>query len=94
MGKFNCSNIHADVLTLPKCNTEEYIYAFKYNPDIYESCAATMSIHRTYKGAYMAMKAFLLYRHEEWFNKPKKYHELYCIDDGEHYFISKIKLND
>ena len=94
MGKINCSNIHADVLTLPKCNTEEYLYAFKYNPDIYESCAATMSVHRTYKGAYKDLRRFLLDRHEQWLELPKKYRELYCIEHGEHYFISKIKLKD
>ena len=94
MKKIDCSNLHADVLTQPKFKTDEYLYAFKYNPDIYESVAATMSTHRTYKGAYIAMKAFLIYRHEEWFNKPKKYRELYCIEHDEHYFVSRIKLND
>ena len=75
-------------------NIHDVLYVFEYNPDIDESCARTMSIHKTYKGAYMALRSFLLYRHEEWFGNPRKYHELYCIEHTEHYFIRKMKLKD
>lgn len=83
-----------DGLTLPKCNTDEYLYAFKYNPDTFDGCAEIISIHKTYKGAYKNLRRFLLDKHEQWLELPKKYRELYCIEHGEHYFISKIKLKD
>lgn len=94
MEKIDCSKIHADVLIRPKCNTDEYLYSFEYNPDIFDSCAETMSIHRTYKGAYKNLRRFLLDKHEQWLELPKKYRESYCIEYSERYFIRKIKLND
>lgn len=46
------------------------VYEFWYNNCIYESAAACMSLHRTKKGAEMAMEF-----HKE--EKRKEYEELY-----------------
>lgn len=40
---------------LPELTTEK-VYLAKYNPMIHESCYLTLSVHRTRKGAEMAME--------------------------------------
>ena len=35
---------------------KQYVYEFLYNPDIYENCSSTISIHKTRRGAEMAME--------------------------------------
>ena len=50
------------------------VYAFLYNSCIYESAHATMSLHKTRKGAEMAMefhKAEKEKEHWEIYNKPE-----------------------
>ena len=47
------------------------VYAFQFNDCIYESTYATMSLHRTKKGAYLAMRKYLL---EEWNKTLEKHH--------------------
>lgn len=44
------------------------VYEFLYCPCIYESGWVTMSIHRTKKGAYKAMKEHKLKEYEEFVN--------------------------
>lgn len=44
------------------------VYAFEYTPCIYESYFKTMSIHRTKKGAYKAMRDFLETEYTKWRN--------------------------
>lgn len=68
---------------------EDYVFLFCYSPDIYESRAMTMSVHRTYKGAYSDLRNLLLDRHEQWFESPKRIHWLYCIQNDESFFIKK-----
>ncbi len=40
------------------------IYSFDYNYDYYESSFTTMSLHKTKKGAYEAMKEFISKEYE------------------------------
>lgn len=50
------------------------VYAFNYNPDINESVWATVSLHKTMKGAEMAME---FHKNE----RLKKWNELYCNEE-------------
>jgi len=49
------------------------IYEFTYTDCIYESAAATLSLHRTKLGAYKAMRKFLNESYMEWYNERIKY---------------------
>ncbi len=42
------------------------LYQFRYLYCIYEGSWNTVSIHKTKKGAYMAMRKFLLDRYQDW----------------------------
>ena len=44
------------------------IFEFIYTSDTYESAMATMSMHRTKKGAYKAMRNYLNKEYMEWYN--------------------------
>lgn len=57
-----------------KITDMEKVYEFWYNDCIYESAAACMSLHRTRKGAEMAMEF-----HKE--QKRKEFEELYKDED-------------
>ena len=45
---------------------KEEVYSFQYCECIYESAFATMSLHKTKKGAYKAMRAFIEKDYEQW----------------------------
>jgi len=45
---------------------EDKVYAFQYNPCIYESGYCTISLHKTCKGAYQAMRTFILREYNIW----------------------------
>lgn len=45
------------------------IYEFLFTDCIYESAYATMSMHRTKKGAYQAMRKFILDGYYSWYNE-------------------------
>jgi len=45
------------------------IFRFKYNDCIYESAMATISLHRTKKGAYNAMRNYLETDYAQWYNE-------------------------
>lgn len=49
------------------------IFEFIYTDCIYESAMATMSTHRTKKGAYKAMRAFLNTDYMQWYNERIEY---------------------
>jgi hypothetical protein len=49
---------------IPETLTE--VYEFTYTDCVFESAMATMSLHRTKKGAYKAMRAFLETEYAEW----------------------------
>lgn len=87
------SNIHY----CGNCDTNiEIIYEFCYNPSTYESCGATVSIHKTRKGAEMAMefhKAEALKEYEQYdFNEAEK--TAMPFGDGESWYIRETKLED
>ena len=67
-----------------KNKREMKVYAFLYNSCIYESAYATMSLHKTRKGAEMAMafhKAEKEKEHWDIYNRPDDY---YTSPFGEH----------
>lgn len=49
------------------------IYEFIYTDCVFESAMATMSINRTKKGAYKAMRKFLMSDFMEWYNDRIRY---------------------
>jgi hypothetical protein len=72
------------------------VYAFLYNSCIYESAFATMSLHKTRKGAEMAMefhKAQKEKEHWEIYNRPDDY---YTSPFGEHeaWIVDEIEVQD
>lgn len=44
------------------------VFEFVYTDCIYESAMATMSLHRTKKGAYKAMREFLETEYAKWYD--------------------------
>lgn len=45
---------------------KDKVYSFEYTYCIYESAFATISLHKTAKGAYNAMKKYILEEYEDW----------------------------
>lgn len=45
------------------------VYEFLYTDNIHESAMATMSLHRTKKGAYKAMRQFLETEYVKWYDE-------------------------
>ncbi len=70
------------------------IYLVKYCPFIYESAYATLSIHRTLKGAYKAHKAFLESKYSEWYDYGKSYRISIKFMKGQESYIRKEMLQD
>lgn len=79
----------------------ETVYEFCYNSDTYESCTATMSIHKTQKGAEMAME---FHRNEEkkkydditelMIESNPNYKEEFPFGYDEDWFIRETELKD
>lgn len=62
----------------------EKVYEFLYNSDTYESAAATISIHKTIKGAEMAMefhKAEVKKEYETSFGSESKEYQKWLKDN-------------
>jgi hypothetical protein len=49
------------------------VFEFVYTDCIYESAMATLSLHRTKKGAYKAMREFLEIEYANWYNEQILY---------------------
>ena len=45
---------------------KDKVWSFQYTYCVYESDFATISLHKTAKGAYNAMKKHILNEYEEW----------------------------
>lgn len=78
---------------------KQTVYAFIYNEMYYESAPKTMSIHKTKKGAYLAMRKFLIDRYWEWFKRHKKCYHGFWRDqckapDSEYWTVIEMKLED
>ena len=75
---------------------KEYVYEFIYNDCIHESSYATISTHKTLKGAYNAMRKFIYGSYLEWnderirFGKSKGEKPFYA----ERWRINKKELLD
>ena len=82
------------VLNLNNMIMTETVYTVSYNPCVYESGLMTLSLHRTKKGAYLALKKLLFDKHEQWIEGPKRMRDLYCIQNDERYFIKEMKVKD
>jgi len=72
------------------------LYQFLYCPCICESEYCTISIHKTPKGAYTAMRKDILKRYNEWFEWRLKYGKKHFkgrkFDEFKSRTIGKIKL--
>ncbi len=73
-------------------NKNEFVYEFLYNPCIHESTSCTMSIHRTKKGAYKALRKFLLEKYDEWYNSADRKHSKWT--SYESWGVCEIKLEE
>ena len=75
---------------------KDVVYAFEFCSCIYESGYSTMSLHRTKKGAYNAMRKYLLYEYNQWhddrtfFGKNKRFGEKFGVHQS--WGVSKIDL--
>jgi hypothetical protein len=77
---------------------EEYVYLLLYNPCTFESAFATISIHRTKKGAYQAMRKHKLKCYEEYLKikkatKGNRFYE-HKFGEDEQWMIQKQKIED
>lgn len=70
------------------------IYAFEYCDCIYESSYMTVSIHRTFAGAYNAMKNHRIKNFNDWRKLPNKYRKDFKDTFGKAWCINKIQLLD
>lgn len=67
---------------------DDIIYEVLFTDSIYESAYATMSLHRTIKGAYEGLKKVLMNQYNEWLKMDKQFrkrfkpnmHTAYCIN--------------
>ena len=75
-------------------NDIKFVYLFNYIDSVYEGCAETMSVHKTYKGAYLALRQYLLGRYQQWIELPKRFRDTPCIESDERYYIEKVELKD
>lgn len=77
---------------------EEHVYLFLYNPCIWESSFATISIHRTKKGAYQAMRKHKLKCYEEYrkreiyFKRDRFFTDKFGADES--WIIEKQKIEE
>lgn len=53
-----------------------------------------MSVHKTYKGAYLDLRQYLLGRYQQWIELPKRFRDTPCIESDELYYIEKVELKD
>jgi hypothetical protein len=71
------------------------IYAFFYNSDTYDSAAFLISVHKSLRGAYNAMRKHIVADYMEWFNDgllDGKSQWRFKPDFGKAWFVQKIKL--
>ena len=52
---------------------KDKVYSFQYTYCIYESAFATISLHKTAKGAYNAMKKHILKEYKDWREEGIRY---------------------
>lgn len=72
----------------------DLVYEFKYCFNTHESSSFTVSIHKTYKGAYKAMKKHMFEEYEEWLNYSSYFRKRFKFNSHKEWFIVKTKLLD
>lgn len=72
------------------------VYAFKYNDCIYESAPATMSLHRTRKGAEMAREFHKAEKMKEWeaIYPTEQDKKEFPFGEGESWRVEEIKIEE
>jgi uncharacterized protein (DUF2461 family) len=71
-----------------------FVYQFNYCSCIYESSYATISTHRTAKGAYKAMRVFILDLYNEWLEMPTSYRKSCKFGLYEDWQIKRVDVLD
>lgn len=75
------------------------VYAFNYCPCIHESATQTISLHKSLKGAEMAMefhKNEALKEHEDYLNRLDKVARKYAVEfgRGESWEVEEVEILD
>ena len=75
---------------------KEYIWAFMYNPMTEESAWATVSLHKTKKGAEVAMEFHKNEAKKEYEERKKRNGGRWPVEFGdfEDWFVKKIEILD
>lgn len=74
---------------------KEYIWAFMYCPCIYESAHATVSLHKTEKGAQMAMEFHKAAELKEWEDLYKDNNPFNSVfGESERWSVEQIEIQD
>jgi len=72
----------------------DLIYQVLYCYDTFESTHETLSVHRTAKGAYLAMKQHRLNIFYEWLRYSNQFRKSFKDTYGQSWKIRKIELKD
>ena len=56
-----------------KIMKQQHVFIFGFQPCIYESAMAAMSIHKTKVGAYKAMRKYLMEEYAKWYDMRMLY---------------------
>lgn len=70
------------------------IYEALYNPCIHESGCVTISVHKTLKGAYNAMKIHRMVEWEQYLGFSKKYRNRIKFGEHKWWGVGRIKLEE
>ena len=72
----------------------QIVYEFKYCSNTYESSASTVSIHKTYKGAYKSMKNHMYEEYNQWLEYSSFFRKRFKWNSHREWFITKTELLD
>jgi len=61
---------------------------------VHGGITATISVHKTYQGAYKALRTFLIEIYDEWYDRPKKYRTKKVFDENQIFYIKRIKIEE
>ena len=69
------------------------IYGFYFNYDTYESAATLISVHRTLRGAYKAMRKFIIDDYNCWYDdRTLTGKQIFKHSFGQAWYINKMQL--
>lgn len=75
-----------------------HVWVFYYNSCIHESAPSAVSLHRTARGAYQAMRGALQKEYDEWqrlrteFGKSRDYVDKFGLH--QEWFVGKLEIKD